>query len=88
MGLNNPFLIGFLLCAGLFVIISMMIVHNLQRMGVTINFPIIRFLIPIYAFRYRQIHLKRFGNNGWLFHLWVLSINLALICFVIILFSE
>lgn len=88
MELKSLFLIALLLSITLFLISSMLIVYSLRRMGMSISCPSIRFLSPIYAFRYRQIQLKRLGSNGWLFHLWVISLNLSLVCFVIYLFSD
>ena len=79
-------LFGFgLLCAVIFTVASILIVAALDRRGVKTNFLLIRFLIPKYAHQYKTITKQETGKTGTLFYGWVLSINLALVSFLMAL---
>jgi len=69
----------------LFVIFSMIIISKLENKGVKINYLLIRFLIPSYVSKYREITKKEHGRTGILFYLWIASINIALLCFLVYL---
>jgi len=74
-----------LLCAVVFTVTSILIFAALDRRGVKTNFLLIRFLIPKYAHQYKAITKQETGKTGALFFWWVLSINLALVAFLIVL---
>lgn len=59
------------------VVFSMLIVVELQKRKVKINFFLLRLLLPKYAQQYQQITLQETGKVGALFYGWVASINAA-----------
>ena len=77
-----------LLCAVIFTVSSILIAAALDKRGVKTNFLLIRFLIPKYAHQYKKITKQETGKTGSLFYWWVLSINLALVSFIIALFAR
>jgi len=64
---------------GVFIIFSMMIVHEVSKRGVKINFVLLRLYIIKYIHQYRQITLKETGKIGSLYYPCVGSIILAFI---------
>ena len=83
MTIQNLFLFGALVFGICFVAVSMMIVHKLIKWNVKINFLLLRFLIPRYAFQYKKMSQKENGRVGPLFYGWIISINLALLCVIL-----
>lgn len=61
------------------VIFSMMIVHEVSKRGVKINFFLLRLLIIKYIHQYKQMTLQETGKLGPLFYPCILSYSLALI---------
>jgi len=66
-------------CVCLYVIFSMMIVHQLSKRGVKINFFLLKLLIIKYIHQYKQITLEETGKVGPLFYPCIVSINMALV---------
>jgi hypothetical protein len=66
-----------------FVVFSMMIVHELSKRGVRINFFLLRLYIIKYIHQYRRITKEETGRVGPLYYPSVGSVNLALICAVL-----
>ena len=82
-------LFGFgLLCAVVFTVSSILIATALDKRGVKINVLLIRFLIPKYAHQYKTITQQESGKIGPLFYWWILSINLALVSFLVALIAR
>jgi len=82
-------LFGFgLLCAVVFTVTSILIAAALDKRGVKINIILIRFLIPKYAHQYKTITKMETGKTGPLFYWWVLSINVALVSFLVALIAR
>jgi hypothetical protein len=75
----NAFLILALVFVGLYVVFSMMIVHELSKRGVKINFVLLRLFIIKYIGQYKQITLKETGRIGPLYYPCIISVSLALI---------
>jgi len=75
----NILLIGALACVGLYVIFSIMIVNQLLKRGVKINFFLLKLLIIKYIHQYRKITLEETGKVGPLYYPCVISVNMALI---------
>jgi len=71
-----------------FTVTSILIAAVLERRGVKINFLLIRFLIPKYAHQYKTVTKQETGKTGPLFYWWVLSINLALVSFLVALIAR
>lgn len=69
--------------AVVYVVFSMLIVHELQKRNVKINFFLLRLFLLKYANQYKQITLQETGKVGSLFYGWLVSINAALV-FVIL----
>jgi hypothetical protein len=74
----NALLILALVFVGLFVIFSIMIVHELSKRGVKINFILLRLYIIKYIHEYKQLTLKETGKIGPLYYPCIISVNLAL----------
>jgi hypothetical protein len=74
----NTLLILALVFVGLFVIFSIMIVHELSKRGVKINFILLRLYLIKYIHEYKQLTLKETGKIGPLYYPCIISVNLAL----------
>jgi hypothetical protein len=75
----NAILILALLFVGLFVIFSIMIVHELSKRGVKINFILLRLYLIKYIHQYKQLTLKETGKIGPLYYPCIVSVGLALV---------
>ena len=69
----------------LFVVFSMMIVRELSRRGVKINFFLLKLYIIKYIHQYRRITKEETGRIGPLYYPCVASVSLTLICAVLAL---
>jgi hypothetical protein len=76
-------LISAIACVCLYVIFSMMIVHQLSKRGVKINFFWLRLYIIKYINQYKKITLEETGKVGPLFYPCIISINLALVLTIV-----
>ena len=65
------------------VVISILIIRELQKRDVKINFFLLRLLIIKYVHQYKKMTLEETGSVGRLFYWWIGSINLTWILFVI-----
>jgi hypothetical protein len=75
----NTLLIAALVFVGVYVIFSMMIVRDLSKRGVKINYFLLRFFLIKYISQYKQITLKETGKVGPLYYPCIVSVNLALV---------
>jgi hypothetical protein len=75
----------FVIC---FVVISILIVLVLDKRNIKTNFLWLRLFLFKYVNQYKKITLAETGKVGSLFYLWILSINLALVCAVAGLFLK
>lgn len=66
-------------CVCLYVIFSMMIVHQLSKRGVKINFFLLKLLIIKYIHQYKQVTQEESGKVGPLYYPCIVSINMALV---------
>ena len=73
------FMVLGLICGVVNVVLSMVIVSELQKRDVKINFFLIRLLLPKYVHQYKSITLQEQGRVGGLFYGWIFSINGALV---------
>jgi len=71
------------LCGFWNVAMSIAIYGSLQKRGVPVSFLWLRLMAPKYAFQFKEITRTETGKVGSLFYQWILSINLALVFFVI-----
>jgi len=72
-----------LVFGGLFVIFSMMIVRDLSKRGVKINFVLLRLYLIKYISQYKQITLKETGKIGPLYYPCIVSVILALVLAIV-----
>ena len=79
----NIFFILAIVSVVLFVVFSIMIVHQLSKRGVKINFFLLRVYLIKYIHQYKQLTLKETGKIGPLYYPCILSINLALLLAII-----
>jgi hypothetical protein len=79
----NALLILAVVFVGLFVILSIMIVHELSKRGVKINFILLRLYIIKYIHQYKQLTLKETGKTGPLYYPCIVSVNLALVLAIV-----
>jgi len=77
--MTSIFLIFAIACVCLYVIFSMMIVYQLSKRGVKINFFLLKLLIIKYIHQYKQITLEESGKVGPLYYPCIVSINMALV---------
>jgi len=75
----NTFLVLALVSVGLFVIFQAMIVHQLMKRGIKINFFLLRLYIIKYINQYKRITEEETGKPGPLFYPCILSVNLTLV---------
>jgi len=76
----NIFLALALVFVGLFVILSIMIVNEVSKRGVKINFFLLRLYIIKYIHQYKQLTKEETGKIGPLYYPCIVSVNLALVC--------
>lgn len=62
-----------------YLVSSIMIYDQLKKRNIKVSFLFIRFLIPFYAHRYKEITIAETGKTGRLFYYWIISINTALV---------
>lgn len=72
--------IVFVIC---FVIFSILIVAELDKRNVKINFLWIRLFLFKYVNQYKKITREETGKVGGLYYPWVISINLALLSAIV-----
>ncbi len=65
---------------GLFVVFSIMIVNEVSKRGIKINYFLLRLYIIKYIHQYRKITKQETGKVGPLYYPCVISVNLAWIC--------
>ena len=62
-----------------YLISSIIIYDQLKKRDIKVSFLFLRFLIPLYAHKYKEITIAETGETGRLFYYWVISINTALV---------
>lgn len=68
-----------LICVVINIVLSIVIVAELQKRKVKINYFLIRLLIPKYVHQYRKLLEADGENAGGLFYGWLFTINAALL---------
>ena len=79
----NIFLALAIVFVGLFVIFSIMIVNEVSKRGVKINFFLLRLYIIKYIHQYRKLTKQETGKVGYLYYPCIISVNLALVCAIV-----
>lgn len=75
----EPFFYTGLIFVAMNIICSILIIGELRKREVKINFFLLRLLLPKYVHQYREITRQETGKTGILFPVWIISINAALI---------
>ncbi len=83
MNIFYPFIYSAIFFVLIFVVVSILIMSELQKRDIKINFFLMRLLLPKYAHQYKKITKKETGKVGALFYYWIISINLALVSFIV-----
>lgn len=83
MSLSHFFLYLALFCLLFNVVITIIIISELQKRKVKINFFLLRLYIPKYIHQYKKITLEETGKVGSLFFWCIGSINLTWILAVV-----
>jgi hypothetical protein len=73
----------FAVLAGVFfatyLVTTILIINFLEKRKVKINYWLIRFLMPKYAQKYKEIKIEETGEPGDVYSLWTISLVLMLI---------
>ena len=70
----------------IYIISTIMIYTFLEKRNEKIeNFIFIRLFIFLYVNKYKIITKNETGKVGYLFYSWLISINVALVCFILLI---
>lgn len=69
-----------------YVVSTVMIYVHLKNKGEKVSFLWLRFFMISYAEKYKKLTKDETGEIGYLFYIWLISINAALICAILALF--
>ena len=68
-----------------YVVSTIRIYAYLSDRGINLNFLFLNILILKYASQYKELTLKETGRIGPLYYHWIIPINIALVCAIILL---
>lgn len=68
-----------IISAAAYVTISLVIMAELKKREVPVNFLLMRLLLPWYAHQYGRIHKQETGKRGGLYYGWLISANAMLV---------
>ena len=68
----------------LYVVSTILIYDYLSKSGEKVSFLWIRLFMIKNASRYKKLTREKTGKTGYLYYIWLASINLALICFILL----
>jgi len=72
----------------IFTISTIMIYSYLKDRGENVSFIWLRLFMISYASKYKKITKDETGKIGYLFYYWIISINIALLCAIILLIAN
>lgn len=81
--MENIFLISVMFFAALFVIFSLLIFRYIEKKGENPSFLLIRLFLFSYVNKYKSISKEETGKTGYLYYLWIISINIALLSLIL-----
>ncbi len=84
--MSNIILIAIVVFGVTFVVLAMMMAHEVSKRGVKINFLWLRLYIFKYMHQYKVLTKKETGRVGPLFYPSIVSINLALLLALVYFF--
>jgi len=79
----NVLIVLALVFVGLFIVFSIMIVNEVSKRGIKINFFLIRLYIIKYIHQYKKLTMEESGRVGPLYYPCVISVNLALVLAIV-----
>jgi hypothetical protein len=86
MVIQNFFISIGIISVIVYVVSTIMIYGYLKAKGEKVSFIWLRLFMISYANRYKKLTKKETGKIGYLFYVWIISINVALICAILVLF--
>jgi hypothetical protein len=83
--MNSPmmFFVSALFCVACNIVITILIMNELEKRKIKTNFLLIRLFVLRYVNQYREVTAKETGHTEPLFYYWIISINLALVTAII-----
>ena len=81
--MTNIILIAAVFLVVTFVVLAMMMTHEVSKRGVKINFLLLRLYIIKYMHQYKQLTKQETGRVGPLYYPAIAAINLALVLTVV-----
>jgi hypothetical protein len=84
--MHNLFISIGILSVIVYVVSTVMIFSHLKDRGEKVSFLWLRLYMISYANRYKKMTKNETGKVGYLFYVWIISINLALISAILVLF--
>jgi len=84
--MQNLFISIGILSVIVYVVSTVMIFGHLKDRGEKVSFLWLRLYMISYANRYKKITKNETGKVGYLFYMWIISINVALISAILVLF--
>ena len=84
--MENLFISIGILSVIVYVVSTIMIYSYLKDKGEKVSFLWLRLYMISYANRYKKLTKNETGKVGYLFYIWIVSINVALISLLLVLF--
>ena len=84
--MENLFISIGILSVIVYVVSTLMMYSYLKDKGEKVSFIWLRLYMISYANRYKKLTKNETGKVGYLFYIWIVSINVALISLLLVLF--
>ena len=84
--MENIFISIGILSVIVYVVSTLMMYSYLKDKGEKVSFLWLRLYMISYANRYKKLTKNETGKVGYLFYIWIVSINVALISLLLVLF--
>jgi len=84
--MQNFFISIGILSVIVYVVSTVMIYGHLKDRGEKVSFLWLRLFMISYANRYKKLTKNETGKVGYLFYMWIISVNVALISAILVLF--
>jgi len=84
--MQNLFISIGILSVIVYVVSTVMIYVHLKDRGEKVSFLWLRLFMISYANRYKKLTKNETGKVGYLFYLWIISVNVALFSAILVLF--
>lgn len=84
--MKNLFISIGILSVIVYVVSTVMIYAHLKDRGEKVSFLWLRFFMISYTNRYKKLTKNETGKVGYLFYMWIISVNVALISAIFVLF--